>query len=63
MAKQPKSDMKSQLKELQLTDVLKPMFPNLNTLAVLALSIPISTASVETRKKFFSNEANKDKAM
>ena len=45
MAMQDKSDMKSQLKEMWWTEMLKPMFPNLNTLAAVALSIPISAAS------------------
>ena len=58
MAKQPKSGMKSQLKELQWTQMLESMFPNLNTLAAITLSIPVSTASIE--RFFFLNEANKD---
>ena len=37
MAKQPKENMKLQLS----------MFPNLNTLATISLSIPVATASVE----------------
>ena len=39
--------MKSQLKELWSTEMLKPMFSNLNALAAIALSIPISTVSTE----------------
>ena len=46
MAKQPKSGMKSQLKKLRLTEMLKPMFHNLNTFAAIVLSIPASTGSV-----------------
>ena len=47
MAKQHTCDMKSQLKELQLTEILKPMLLNLKTPANIALSIPVSTVSVE----------------
>ena len=49
MAKQPKENMKLQLKELATNDseMLKNMFPNLNTLAIISLSIPVATASVE----------------
>ena len=47
MAKQPKENMKLQLKELATNEMLKSMFPNLNTLAIISLSIPVATASVE----------------
>ena len=47
MAKQPKSDIKSQLKELWSTEMSKPMFANLNTLAAIDLSIPVSGASIK----------------
>ena len=36
-----------QLKELVTNETLVTMFPNLNTLANISLSIPVSTASVE----------------
>ena len=47
MAKQPKESMQLQLKELVTNETLVSMFPNLNTLANISLSIPVSTASVE----------------
>ena len=47
MAKQPKENMKLQLKELATNEMQKSMFPNLNTLAIISLSIPVATASVE----------------
>ena len=47
MAKQPKENMKLQLKELATNEMLKSMFPNLSTLATISLSIPVATASVE----------------
>ena len=47
MAKQPKESMQLQLKELVTNETLVAMFPNLNTLANISLSIPVSTASVE----------------
>ena len=47
MAKQPKENMKLQLQELASNEMLKSMFPNLNTLAMISLSIPVATASVE----------------
>ena len=47
MAKQPKEDMKLQMRELASNDMLMTMFPNLSTLAVISLSIPVTTASVE----------------
>ena len=58
MAKHPKSDLKSQLKELWLTEMLKPMFPNLNPPAAITHLIPVSLACLEI---FFSKEGNKDK--
>ena len=33
--------------ELATNEMLKSMFPNLNTLATISLSIPVTTASVE----------------
>ena len=47
MSKQPKANMKLQLKELGTNDMLTAMFPNLSTLGNICLSIPVSTASVE----------------
>ena len=46
MAKQPKENMKLQLTELATNEMLRSMFPNLNTLATITLSIPVATASV-----------------
>ena len=40
--------MKTQLKELATNKILETMFPNLNRLAKICLSIPVGTASVET---------------
>ena len=39
--------MKEQLKQLASNEMLVTMFPNLNTLASISLSIPVATASVE----------------
>ena len=39
--------MKLQLTKLATNEMLKSMFPNLNTLATISLSIPVATASVE----------------
>ena len=47
LTKQPKEDMGVQLQELVTNDMLKTMFPSLNTLANVCLSIPVGTASVE----------------
>ena len=47
LTKQPKEDMGAQLHELVTNDMLKTMFPSLNTLANVCLSIPVGTASVE----------------
>ncbi len=47
LVKQPKENMKLQLKELAANDMLKTMFPNLNVLARISLTIPVTTASVE----------------
>ena len=55
MAKQPKENMKLQLKELATNEMLKSMFPSLSILATINLSIPVATASVE----LFSNEVDK----
>ena len=46
MSKQPKANMKLQLKELVTNGMLTAMFPNLSTLGNICLSIPVSTASV-----------------
>ena len=45
--KKKKEDMASQLHELVTNETLISMFPNLNTLASICLTIPIGTASVE----------------
>ena len=47
LAKQPKEDMASQLNNLLTTEMLKTMFPHLNTLANVCMTIPVGTASVE----------------
>ena len=47
MTKQPKDDMGSQLHKLVTNTMLQTMFPNLNTLAHICLTIPVGTASVE----------------
>ena len=47
VAKQPKEDMKSQLHDLLTNETLKPMFPNLRTMANVCMSLPVGTASVE----------------
>lgn len=47
LVKQPRDSTTSQLKELATNDMLKAMFPNLQTIASIGLSIPVSTASVE----------------
>jgi len=47
MAKQPKEDMSSQLYDFSTNKTLKPMFPNLRTLANVCMSLPVGTASVE----------------
>ena len=47
MAKQPKQNMKLQLKILATNKMLKSMFPNSNILATISLSIPVATTSVE----------------
>ena len=47
LTKQPKEDLASQLHELVSNDILQAMFPNLNTLANICLTIPVATASVE----------------
>ena len=45
--KQTQEDMASQLHELVINETLISLFPNLNTLASICLTIPIGTASVE----------------
>ena len=52
LIKQPKDDISTQLKELVINDMLIALFPCLNKLATICLSVPISTASVE---QSFSN--------
>ena len=47
LAKKTQEDMASQLHELVTNETLISMFPNLNTLASICLTIPIGTASVE----------------
>ena len=47
ISKQPKDDMKAQLKELATNDTLIALLPNLNKLTVIPLSISVSTESVE----------------
>ena len=47
LMKKPQDNTESQMKELITNDMLKAMFPNLCRIASIALSIPVSTASVE----------------
>ena len=47
ISKQPKHDMKAQLKELATNDTITALLPNLHKLAVIFLSLPVATASVE----------------
>ena len=47
LVKQPQDTTASQVKELVSNDMLKAMFPNLNKIASIGLTIPVSTASVE----------------
>ena len=47
MSKQPKEDMTAQLKELAINDTIIALLPNLHKLAVIFLSLPVATASVE----------------
>ena len=47
LVKQPQDTTASQLKELVSNDMLKAMFPNLNKIASIGLTIPVSTTSVE----------------
>ena len=47
LVKQPQDTTASQLKELVSNDMLKAMFPNLNKIVSIGLTIPVSTASVE----------------
>ena len=47
LVKEPKENMKLQLKELAANWMLKTMFPSLNVLARISLAIPVTTASVE----------------
>jgi len=44
IAKQPKEDMSY---DLSTNETLKPMFPNLHTLANVCMSLSVGTASVE----------------
>ena len=59
MAKQPKDSMKLQLKELATNKTFIAMFPNLNTLANISLSIPVSTASVERKTRLRNRLSDK----
>lgn len=47
ITQQPKENMEAQLMELTMNSMLIAMFPNLNVLANICLSIPVGTASVE----------------
>ena len=47
LVKQPQDTTASQLKELVSNDMLKAMSLNLNKIASIGLTIPVSTASVE----------------
>lgn len=47
LTKQAKEDAKSQIQELMTNEMLITMFPHLNILADVCLSIPVGTASVE----------------
>ena len=47
IAKEPKEDMLSQLNNLITTDMLKTMYPNLNILANVFMTIPVGTALAE----------------
>jgi len=51
IAKQPKEDMSSQLYDLSTNEILKPMLPNLHTLANVCMSLPVGTASVFQKMK------------
>jgi len=61
MAEQPEENMKQQLQQLVSNETLKTMFPNLNTLASISLSV--STCSYcFCREEFFPDEVNQDLA-
>ena len=47
MSNQPKEDMTAQLKERAINDTITALLPNLHKLAVIFLSLPVATASVE----------------
>ena len=47
LVSKPKNDMKAQLNELASNDTFKALFPNLNKIGAICLSIPVTTASVE----------------
>ena len=47
LTKKPEDDMGKQLQELTTNETLVNMFPNLDTLATVCLTIPVGTASVE----------------
>jgi len=47
IAKQPKEDMLSQLYDLSTNEKLKPMFPNLHTLANVCMLLPAGTTSAK----------------
>jgi len=57
MTKQPKENMKLQLRELATNEVLKSNL-NLNTLETISLSTPVANASVE--RSPLSDEVNKN---
>ena len=47
LVNKPEKDMKAQLKELASNDMIKTLLPNLSKIAIICLSIPVTTASVE----------------
>ena len=47
LTKKPQEDMASQLHKLVTNETLISMFPNLNTLASICVTILVGTASVE----------------
>ena len=57
LAKKPKDNMSSELKELTDNEMTRTLFPNLCKKAQISLSIPVTTASIES---FSTDEANQD---
>ena len=57
VSEQSKNDVKTQLKELASNDTFKTLFPNLNKIGAICLSIPVMTASVE--RSFSQMKLNK----